>query len=74
MFSRIDCRADRFYVGEVAYRREAYRGDHAPIVGRDLFEAVQEKLAAQAVERRCRLRGSPAVLTGIGLIGGGRRR
>jgi site-specific DNA recombinase len=25
---------------------------------------VQAKLAAQAVERRCRLRGSPAVLSG----------
>jgi hypothetical protein len=37
---------------------------HAPILGRDLFEAVQGKLAAQAVERRCRLRGSPAVLSG----------
>ena len=55
---------NRFYVGEVVYRREVHRGDHAPILARDLFEAVQEKLAAQAVERRCRLRGSPAVLTG----------
>ncbi|MGZ5823535.1 MAG: recombinase family protein [Hyphomicrobium sp.] len=55
---------NRFYVGEVVYRREVNRGDHAPILGRDLFEAVQGKLAAQAVERRCRLRGSPAVLSG----------
>jgi site-specific DNA recombinase len=55
---------NRFYVGEVVYRREVHRGDQAPILARDLFEAVQEKLAAQAVERRCRLRGSPAVLTG----------
>ena len=55
---------NRFYVGEVVYRREVHRGNHAPILARDLFEAVQEKLAAQAVERRCRLRGSPAVLTG----------
>jgi site-specific DNA recombinase len=55
---------NRFYVGEVVYRREVHRGDHAPILGRDLFEAVQEKLAAHAVERRCRLRDSPAVLTG----------
>jgi site-specific DNA recombinase len=55
---------NRFYIGEVVYRRQTHRGDHAPILGRDLFEAVQEKLAAQAVARRCRLRGSPAVLTG----------
>ena len=55
---------NRFYVGEVVYRREVHRGDQAPILARDLFEAVQEKLATQAVERRCRLRGSPAILTG----------
>src|SRR5215211_4776734 len=35
-----------------------------PILDRALFEAVQAKLAAQAIERRCRLRGSPALLTG----------
>src|SRR5438128_10293958 len=29
-----------------------------------MFQAVQAKLAAQAVERRCRLRGLPAILTG----------
>src|SRR5205807_2928296 len=31
---------------------------------RDLFEAVQAKLKANAVDRRARLRGSPAILTG----------
>ena len=45
-------------------RRDVHRGDHAPILDPTLFEAVQAKLAAQAVERRCRLRGSPALLTG----------
>ena len=55
---------NRFYIGEVVYRGEVHRGDHAPILNRPLFEAVQAKLAAQAVARRCRLRGSPALLTG----------
>jgi hypothetical protein len=55
---------NRFYIGEVVYRGEVHRGDHAPILDRDLFEAVQSKLAAQAVARRCRLRGSSALLTG----------
>jgi hypothetical protein len=55
---------NRFYIGEVAYRGEAHRGDHAPILDRPLFEAVQAKLAVQTVARRCRLRGSPALLTG----------
>ena len=55
---------NRFYLGEVVYRGEVHRGDHAPILGRPLFESVQAKLAAQTVARRCRLRGSPALLAG----------
>src|SRR5262245_24238400 len=53
-----------FYIGEVAYRGEVYRGEHEPILSRDLFEAVQEKLAANAVDRQVRLRGSAALLAG----------
>jgi DNA invertase Pin-like site-specific DNA recombinase len=55
---------NRFYIGEVVYRGETYRGEHEPILRSTLFEAVQDKLAAQAVARRCRLRGSPAILSG----------
>ena len=55
---------NRFYTGEVVYRGEVHRGDHVPILNPPLFEAVQAKLAVQTVARRCRLRGSPAVLTG----------
>jgi site-specific DNA recombinase len=55
---------NRFYIGEVVYRGEAHRGDHEPILDRDLFEAVQAKLAANAVARKVRLKGSPAILTG----------
>jgi DNA invertase Pin-like site-specific DNA recombinase len=55
---------NRFYIGEVVYRGDVHRGEHEPILDRALFEAVQGKLAVQAVARRCRLRGSPALLTG----------
>jgi site-specific DNA recombinase len=55
---------NRFYIGEVVYRGELHRGEHEPILDSTLFEAVQAKLAAQARARRCRLRGSPAVLSG----------
>src|SRR5262245_15562660 len=55
---------NRFYIGEVVYRGEVHGGEQAPIVDRALFEAVQAKLAAQARARRCRLRGSPALLSG----------
>jgi len=55
---------NRFYIGEVVYRGEVHRGEHEPILDSALFEAVQAKLAAQARARRCRLRGSPALLSG----------
>ena len=55
---------NRFYIGEVVYRGEAHRGEHAPILDRALFEAVQAKLAANAVARQVRRKGSPAILTG----------
>jgi site-specific DNA recombinase len=55
---------NRFYIGEVVYRGEVHRGEHDPILEPALFDAVQGKLAAQAVARRCRLRGSPALLSG----------
>jgi site-specific DNA recombinase len=55
---------NRFYIGEVVYRGAVHRGEHEPILDATLFEAVQAKLAAQARARRCRLRGSPAILSG----------
>ena len=55
---------NRFYIGELVYRGEVHHGEHEPILDSALFEAVQAKLAAQAVERRCRLRGLPAILSG----------
>jgi site-specific DNA recombinase len=55
---------NRFYIGEVVYRGEVHRGEHEPILDSTPFEAVQAKLAAQARTRRCRLRGSPAILSG----------
>ena len=55
---------NRFYLGEIVYHGETYRGDHAPILDAAVFQAVQAKLATQTVERRCRVRSSPALLTG----------
>jgi hypothetical protein len=42
----------------LVYRGEVHRGEHAPILARDLCEAVQAKRAANAVARQLRLRGS----------------
>lgn len=55
---------NRFYIGEVVYRGATHQGGHQPIIERELFEAVQARLAENAVGRQTRLRGSPAILTG----------
>jgi site-specific DNA recombinase len=55
---------NRFYIGEVAYRGEVHRGEHEPILSRDLFEAVQARRATNSVARQVRLRGSASILTG----------
>jgi DNA invertase Pin-like site-specific DNA recombinase len=55
---------NRCYIGEVVYRGEAHLGEHEGILDRDTFEAVQARLATGAVERRIRLKASPAILTG----------
>src|SRR6266511_336914 len=55
---------NRFYIGEVVYRGETHFAEHEPILDRGLFEAAQAKLAANAVDRQVRLKGSPAILTG----------
>ena len=42
---------NRFYIGEITYRGEVHRGEHAPILTRDLFEAVQAKAEAGNIAR-----------------------
>ncbi len=55
---------NRFYVGEVVYRGEVCPGQHTPILDRELFEAVQRKLASQHhASRQARAR-SGALLMG----------
>ncbi|WP_026605879.1 recombinase family protein [Methylocapsa acidiphila] len=56
---------NRFYIGEVAYRGEVHKGEQAPILARELFDAVQEKLAGQAVRRKMRRTQSASLLTGL---------
>jgi len=55
---------NRFYIGEVVYRRAVHLGEHEAILDRSLFEAVQVKLAASAKVRQLKLRASPSILAG----------
>jgi hypothetical protein len=45
------------------HRGEVHRGEHEPILARDLFEAAQAGRVANAVARQLRLRGSAAPLS-----------
>jgi hypothetical protein len=56
---------NRFYVGEVAYRGEVHQGEHAPIIDRAMFDAVQAKLRDRVVTRKLRLSRSPSFLSGL---------
>jgi DNA invertase Pin-like site-specific DNA recombinase len=55
---------NRFFIGDVVYRGAVYGGEQEPIVDRDLFEAVQAKLAENAYGRQLRLKASPSILAG----------
>jgi site-specific DNA recombinase len=55
---------NRFYIGEVVFRDQICLAEHPPILDRDLFEAVQLKLAEQHNGYRAARAGSEALLMG----------
>jgi site-specific DNA recombinase len=56
---------NRFYIGEVVYKGEILPGEQVPIVDRELFEAVQVKLAEQQNNHTKTRAKSEALLTGL---------
>ena len=55
---------NRMYLGELNHRGQSYPGDHAPIVDRETFEAVQARLAQNLVAHRQTRTPSHALLIG----------
>jgi DNA invertase Pin-like site-specific DNA recombinase len=53
---------NRFYIGEVVYKGGVFTGEHEPILDRDLFDAVQARLADGKVQRKLARSKSPAIL------------
>ncbi len=54
------------YRGKIVHKGEVYPGEHEAIVPEDLFQAVQDKLKANASGTSRRLKGQqPSLLTGI---------
>ncbi len=55
---------NRFYIGEVIYKGEVCPGEQLPILDRDLFEAVQQKLEEQRASHSKVRAGSESLLMG----------
>ena len=65
---------NHLYRGEIAHQGNVYPGQHEPIIGAELWQVVQEKLAGN---RRARALGAtaeePSLLAGLILDGDGQR-
>jgi site-specific DNA recombinase len=55
---------NRMYLGEINHGQQSYPGEHSAIVDRDLFEAVQGRLASQATAMGYKRSRSEALLIG----------
>lgn len=56
---------NRFYLGEIVWKGQVHKGQHAALVEHELFEAVQSRIKSAAVNRR-RIAGSRvAILAGV---------
>ena len=55
---------NRFYVGEVEFKGEVFKGEQPAILDRDLFDAVQAKLDEQANNHKATRTNSEGLLTG----------
>jgi site-specific DNA recombinase len=65
---------NRIYRGEIVHQDQSYPGEHAAIIDPALWEAVQTRLAENAVERGTGIRvKNPSLLTGLLFDGDGNR-
>jgi site-specific DNA recombinase len=65
---------NRIYRGEVVHKDQSYPGEHEAIIDRALWDAVQARLAENAVERSTGIRvKNPSLLAGLLFDGEGQR-
>src|SRR5215467_1799738 len=65
---------NRLYRGEIVHKGQAHPGEHAPIIDRTLWDAVQTQLAANTAERNSGTRTrQPNPLAGMLFDGNGNR-
>lgn len=56
---------NRFYLGEIDWRGASHRGEHAPIVDPEMFEAVQRAMQTAAIDRKGRAANTAYALAGL---------
>ena len=65
--------ANRIYLGMIVHKGDAHPGEHPPIIGQELWDEVQLKLAANASGTSRRLKSQqPSLLVGLVFDGEGR--
>jgi site-specific DNA recombinase len=64
---------NRFYIGDVCYKGETFKGEQPTILDSTLFEAVQSKLEAQRTNHTIARHSSEAMLMGLIFDGRGNR-
>lgn len=65
---------NRLYNGEVEHKGSVYAGEHDAIVDRGVWNAVQQLIAGNRIERKVRNNASaPSLLSGLVVDGDGRR-
>jgi site-specific DNA recombinase len=52
-------------VGEILHHGQIHAADHAPIIDRITFDAIQASLAANTIDRKANAKTSPFLLTGF---------
>ena len=55
---------NRIYIGEIKHRGQVFGGDHEAIIGREQFDAVQDRIKSGVVRRSLKLKSTPSILTG----------
>src|SRR5260370_1175986 len=65
---------NRIYRGEIVHKERSYPGEHTPIIDRELWDAVQARLAGNAAQRKAGGRvAQPSLLAGLLFDGEGNR-
>ena len=65
---------NRIYRGEIVHNEQSYAGEHQPIIGQPLWDAVQTQLAGNAAQHNdCGKTRQPGLLAGMLFDGDGHR-